>query len=92
MYNNLHSFFDLTHFWELGQKYKNIFVQIFVQMKTSKFAFEINWPLESDDEKFIGNFHLGIGLEQNKESNKLDSYLLPVYQNCQQRAFYQKSL
>ena len=28
---------------ELGQKYKNILVQ----MKTLKFAFEINWPLES---------------------------------------------
>ena len=36
---------DLTHFRELGQKYKNIFVQFLVQMKTSKFAIEINWPL-----------------------------------------------
>ena len=43
--HNLHSFFDFTHFRELGQKYKNIFVQFLVQMKTSKFAFEINWPL-----------------------------------------------
>ena len=34
--------FDWTHFRELGQKYKNIFVQFLVQMKTSKFAFEIN--------------------------------------------------
>ena len=40
-------FFYLTHFRELGQKYKNIFVRFLVQMKTSKFAFEINWPLES---------------------------------------------
>ena len=45
--NKLHSFFDLTHFKELRQKYKNIFVWFFVQMKTSKFAFEINWPLEN---------------------------------------------
>ena len=39
------SFFDLIHFKELGQIYKNIFVQFLVQMKASKFAFEINWPL-----------------------------------------------
>ena len=44
-YNNLHFFFYLTHFRKLGQKYKYIFVQFLVQMKTSKFAFEINWPL-----------------------------------------------
>ena len=30
---------------ELGQKYKNIFVGILVQMKSLEFAFEINWPL-----------------------------------------------
>ena len=39
-------FFSFFHFRELGQKYKNIFVWFFVQMKTSKFAFEINWPLD----------------------------------------------
>ena len=39
-------FFDLTHFRELGQKYRNIFVRFSVQMKTRKFAFEINWALE----------------------------------------------
>ena len=39
-------FFDLAHFIELGQKYKNIFVRFLVQMETSKFAFEIIWPLE----------------------------------------------
>ena len=33
-----------AHFRELGQKYENIFVWFLVQMKTSKFAFEINWP------------------------------------------------
>ena len=32
-------------FWWLGKKYKNIFVQILVQMKTLKSPFEINWPL-----------------------------------------------
>ena len=41
----LHYFFDLTSFYRLGQKYKNIFVCFLVQMKTLKFAFEINWPL-----------------------------------------------
>ena len=30
---------------KLGQKYKNIFVGFLVQMKTFKFAFEINRPL-----------------------------------------------
>ena len=38
-------FYYFTYLRELGQKYKNIFVQFWVQMKTSKFAFEINWPL-----------------------------------------------
>ena len=32
-------------FLKLEQKYKNIFVGFLVQMKTLKFAFEINWPL-----------------------------------------------
>ena len=44
-YNNLPLFFHLTHFRELGQKYKNIFIRFLVQMKTLNFAFEINWPL-----------------------------------------------
>ena len=35
-------------FLKLGQKYKNIFVGFLVQMKTLKFAFEINWPLALD--------------------------------------------
>ena len=38
-------FFYLTHFRELGQKYKNIFVRFLVQMKTLNFAFEIIGPL-----------------------------------------------
>ena len=41
----LHYFFDLTSFYRLGQKYKNIFIRFLVQMKTLKFAFEIYWPL-----------------------------------------------
>ena len=32
-------------FLKLGQKYKNMFVCILVQIKTLKFAFKINWPL-----------------------------------------------
>ena len=36
---------DLTHFRELGQKDKNIFVRFLVQMKTLNFAFEIKLPL-----------------------------------------------
>ena len=39
---SLHLFFDLTHFREVGQKYKYIFVGILAQMKTLKSAFEIN--------------------------------------------------
>ena len=38
---SLHSFCDLTHFRELGQKYKNNFIQFLIQIKTSKFAFKI---------------------------------------------------
>ena len=37
-----------THKSILGQKYKNIFVHFLVQMKTVEFAFEINWPLQSN--------------------------------------------
>jgi len=42
---DLHSFliWSILEFRELGQNYKNIFVEFLVQMKTSKFAFEINW-------------------------------------------------
>ena len=32
-------------FLKLGKKYKNIFVDFFVQMKTLEFAYEISWPL-----------------------------------------------
>ena len=39
-------FYHLTHFRELWQKYKIIFVWFLVQMKTLNFAFEIYWPLE----------------------------------------------
>ena len=42
MYIILQSFFDLTHFRELGQKYKKKIFRFLAQMKTSKFAFEIN--------------------------------------------------
>ena len=38
-------FFDLTHFKELGQNYRNILVRFLVQIKTLKFGSEINWPL-----------------------------------------------
>ena len=41
----LHYLFDLTSFYRLGQKYKNVFVRFLVQMKTLKSPFEINWPL-----------------------------------------------
>jgi hypothetical protein len=37
--------FDVTSFLRLGQKYKNIFVHLLVQVKTLIFAFEIYWPL-----------------------------------------------
>ena len=35
----------MTHFRELGQKYKNTFVWFLVQTKILNFAFEMNWPL-----------------------------------------------
>ena len=37
--------FYLTHFRELGQKCRNIFIRFLVQMKALNFAFEIKWPL-----------------------------------------------
>ena len=37
--------FDLTYFREVEQEYRNIFVHILVQMKTSKSSSEIKWPL-----------------------------------------------
>ena len=37
----LHYFFDLTSVYKLGQKYKNVFVRFLVQMKTLKFALDI---------------------------------------------------
>ena len=40
-------FFHLTHFRELGQKYRNNFVRFLVQLKTLNFAFEINSSQES---------------------------------------------
>ena len=33
------------NFFELEQKYKNIFISFLVQMKTFKSTFEIYWPL-----------------------------------------------
>ena len=65
----MHSFFDLTHFRELGQKYKNIFVRFLVQMKTSKFAFEINCPLLS-----VGKF----GQPSLKNADVLNGWSLKV--------------
>ena len=38
----LHYFFDLTSFYRLGKKYKNIFVRFLVQMKILKSPFKIN--------------------------------------------------
>ena len=43
----MHSVFDLTYCREVGQKYKNIFVEFLVQMKTTKSHSEINWPLHA---------------------------------------------
>ena len=46
-------FFDLTHFYRLGQKSKKYFVRFLVQMRTRKFAFEINWPLVDTMQDFL---------------------------------------
>ena len=37
----------MTHFQRLGQKSKNIFFRFLVQMRTTKFGFEINWLLRA---------------------------------------------
>ena len=42
MYNHLHLFSEFDPFRELGQNYRNILVQFLVQIKTLKFASEIN--------------------------------------------------
>ena len=67
----MHTFFDLTHYIELGQeqKYKNVFVRFLVQMKTSKFAYEINWPLLS-----VGKF----GQPPLKNADVLNGWSLKV--------------
>ena len=38
-------YFHSTHFWYLGQKSKNNFIQFLEEMKTRKFASKIYWPL-----------------------------------------------
>ena len=47
--------FDLTSFQRLGQESKKYFAGILVQMRTRKFAFEINWPLARETKKNL--FH-----------------------------------
>ena len=39
--------FLIWPFFRLGQEFKNIFVRFLVQMKTSKFVFDIIWPLDT---------------------------------------------
>ena len=43
------SYFYLTYFREVGQKYRIIFVCVLVQMKTSKSHSEIIWPLQNEE-------------------------------------------
>ena len=54
-------FFDLTHFRELTQNYSNILFRFWVQIKTLKFASEINWPLKIKEilESFLFCMYLG---------------------------------
>ena len=61
----LHYFFDLTSFYRLGQKYKNIFVRFLVQMKTLKNPFEINWPLGIPKDKMRKNEIEGVAFVQS---------------------------
>ena len=76
----MHSFFDLTHFRELGPKYKNIFVWYLVQMKTSKFAFKINWPLKQNASKEISTFETLPSTKNFASSfnQSQDSFKLPL--------------
>ena len=46
-------FFDLTYFRELGQNYRKFLVQFLVQIKTLKFACEINWPLVDETKSML---------------------------------------
>ena len=43
----------MAHFIELGQNYRNILVQFLVQIKTLKFACEINWPLVDETKSML---------------------------------------
>ena len=68
-------------------KYKNIFVGFLVQMKTLKFAFEINWPLLSISISLCFYFENRISSNQSiyhrkTINNKLQMVnLITVYQN-----------
>ena len=72
----MHSFFNLIHFREPGQKYKNILVQ----MKTSKFAFEINWLLKQNASKEVSTFETLPSTKNFASSfnQSQDSFKLPL--------------
>ena len=65
-----HYFYDLTH-------YRNILVQFLVQMKTLKFAPEINWPLVVSE----CNVSDSIGKE-TAISCTSDSFPVPLSEDC----------
>ena len=57
-------FFDLIHCRELGQKYKSIFVQFLIQMKTSnrkqilKFSFQPKIEENGSNQKKNANYYI----------------------------------
>ena len=70
--------FQTLILWVLRQKSKNNFVRFLVQMRTRKFAFEINWPLVA---LFIYPRH-----------NLLKAYFTRTYNLCGQNFFLSKLL
>ena len=74
----MHLFFDLTHFRELGQNYRNILVRFLVEIKTLRFASEINWPLLDFSNLFTYFFFIGpshVSIPELREA--CDYFLLP---------------
>ena len=72
-----HYFYDLTY--RLGQNYRNISVRFLVQLKTLKFASEINWPLSNNNRNTI------IGEKNNTNDNFFPNLNHPTLRNAIQQ-------
>ena len=85
----LHYFFDLTSFYRLGQKHKNIFDCFLVQMETLKSPFKINWPLEAWSIFTFGMPCSGQNLTNSKSYLVLRSVICPLV-ICQKIAIFEQ--